>query len=70
MLHHHDNKYRYTVPFTSYYRGNRKTLVKAKEVTELLRNSMQINIHCTGIEASEVSARSLRAGGAMALLHL
>jgi hypothetical protein len=41
----------------------------AMDITEVLRNAMRINVHRTGIEASEVSARSLRAGGAMALLH-
>jgi hypothetical protein len=69
MLHHRGNKSRCTVPFASYYRGNRKTLVNANDVTEVLRNAMRINGHRTGIEALEVSARSLRAGGAMALLH-
>jgi hypothetical protein len=44
-------------------------LVKANDVTLLLRNAVRINVHHTGIKASEVSARSLRAGGAMSLLH-
>jgi hypothetical protein len=44
-------------------------LVKAKDVTEVLRNAMRINVHRTGIEASEVSASSLLAGGEMALIH-
>jgi hypothetical protein len=30
---------------------------------------MTVNFHCTGIAAEEVSARSLRTGGAMALLY-
>jgi hypothetical protein len=38
-------------------------------VTEVLRYAIRINIHQTGIESLELSARSLRAGGAMALLH-
>jgi site-specific recombinase XerD len=69
MLHHHSHGSWCTVPFASYYRGNRKTLVKAKEVTKVLHNAMRINVDHTGIKASEVSAQSLRAGGAMALLH-
>jgi hypothetical protein len=69
MLHHRSRKSRSSFPFASYYRGNRRTLVKAKGVTEVLRNAMRLNVHRTGIEASDVSARSLRAGGAMALLH-
>jgi hypothetical protein len=43
--------------------------MKAKDVTEVLRHAMRINIHRTGIEPLKISARSLRAGGAMALLH-
>jgi hypothetical protein len=53
-------------PLAAFYRGCRRTLIKAKDVTEVLRNAMRLN---AGIEASEVSARSLRAGGDMALLH-
>jgi hypothetical protein len=52
-----------------FYRGNRRTLVRAKDVTEVLRHAMRINIHCTDIKPLEISARSLLAGGAMALLH-
>jgi hypothetical protein len=69
MLHHRSRKSRSSIPFASYYRGNRKTLVKAKDVTEVLHNAMRLNVHRTGIEASEVRARSLRAGGAMSILH-
>jgi hypothetical protein len=56
-------------PLASFYRGHRRTLIKSKDVTEVLRNAMQINVHRTGIEASEISARSLWAGGAMALIR-
>jgi hypothetical protein len=58
-----------TTPVSSFYRDNRRTLVKAKDVTEVMCHTMRINIHRTGIEPLEISARSLRAGGAMALLH-
>ena len=34
----------------------------------MLKHSATVNYHITGIPASEISARSLRAGGAMALL--
>jgi hypothetical protein len=58
-------------PLTSFYRGNRQTLVKAKYVTEVLHNALHINVHRTGIEASESSERLLRADGrAMALMHI
>jgi hypothetical protein len=41
--------------------------VKPKDVTDTLRNAMRINFHRTGINASDISARSLRAAGAMAM---
>jgi hypothetical protein len=50
-------------PIVLFYRGHRRTLVKAKDVTEVLRYAMRLNIHCTRIEPLEISARSLRAGG-------
>jgi hypothetical protein len=56
-------------PIASFYHGNRRTLVKAKDVTEVLRYVMRLNIHRTGISPLGISARSLRTGGAMALLH-
>jgi hypothetical protein len=52
----------------SYYRGNRRIAVKARDVTDTLRSAMTANVHRTGVQAHEISARSLRAGGAMALL--
>jgi hypothetical protein len=68
LLHRH-HKATSVTPLAAFYRGRRRTLIKVKDVTEVLRNAMRLNVHCTGIEASEVSARSLRAGGAMALLR-
>jgi hypothetical protein len=59
ILHHRSNKSRPNAPLAAYYHGERHTLVKAKYVTEVLRNAMRLNVHCTGIEASEISARSL-----------
>jgi hypothetical protein len=41
--------------------------VKPKDVTDTLRHAMRVNVHRTGIQATEISARSLRAGGAMAM---
>jgi hypothetical protein len=38
--------------------------MKAKDVTEVLRHAMRININRTGIEPLEISVRSLRVGGA------
>jgi hypothetical protein len=42
--------------------------VKARDVTDTLRSAMTANVHRTGAQAHEISSRSLRAGGAMALL--
>jgi hypothetical protein len=53
-----------------FYCGNLRTLVKADDVMEVLRNAIQINVNRTGIEASEVSAGSLRDGGGMTLLQV
>jgi hypothetical protein len=69
ILLHRRHKATSVTPLAAFYRGRRRTLIKAKDVTEVVRHAMRLNVHHTGIEASEVSARSLRAGGAMALLH-
>lgn len=56
------------IPLASYYSPTKRVAVTAKEVTSTLRwhaNALQSQ---TGIKASDISARSLRAGGAMALL--
>jgi G:T-mismatch repair DNA endonuclease (very short patch repair protein) len=63
LLHRH-HKASLATPIASLYRGNRRTLVKAEDVTEVLRYAMRLEIHRTGIEPLEISARSLRAGGA------
>jgi hypothetical protein len=57
-----------TVPIASIYVRNRRTAIKAKQITDTIRQAMIINFHRTGINPAEVSARSLRAGGAMALI--
>jgi hypothetical protein len=62
MLHHRGNKYPYTVPFASYYRGNPKTLVKAKDVTEALRNAMQSNVHRTVLKPRKLVQAPVRMG--------
>jgi hypothetical protein len=57
-----------TAPIAAYYRGSRRVAVKARDVTNTLRSAMTANVHRTGVQDHEISARSLRAGGAMALL--
>jgi hypothetical protein len=64
VLLHRRHKASLVTPIAAFYRGNRRTLVKAKDVTEVLRYVMRLNIHRTGIEPLKISARSLRAGGA------
>jgi hypothetical protein len=57
-----------TVPIASLYVQSHLTAIKAQHITETIRQAMTVNFYRTGITAEEVSARSLRAGGAMALL--
>jgi hypothetical protein len=56
------------VPITSIYVRNRRTAIKSKQITDTICQAIIVNFHRTGIVPDEVSARSLRAGGAMALL--
>jgi hypothetical protein len=51
----------------AYYRGI-SISVKARDITDTLRSAMTANVHRTGVQAHEISAQSLRAGGTMALL--
>jgi hypothetical protein len=70
QLHYHrQKKCKASTPLASYYRGGRRIPIKATDVTQVLRDAMTLNYHRTGIAADEVSARSLRAGGAMALMY-
>jgi hypothetical protein len=57
-----------TAPIASMYVCNRRTAIKVNQIKDTIRQAMIVNFHCTGISPDEVSARSLRAGGAMALL--
>jgi hypothetical protein len=68
-IHNNSHKSRSNAPLAAYYRGTRRTLVKATDVTYVLHHAMRLNVHRTVIEALEISARSMRVGGAMALLH-
>jgi hypothetical protein len=55
-------------PLVIYYQTGRHVPIKANAVTDVLRLATTMDFHRTGIAEDEVSARSLRAGGAMALL--
>jgi hypothetical protein len=48
------NKASLTTPLASFNRSNRHTLVKAKDVTEVLRRAMRISIHRTRIDPLEI----------------
>jgi hypothetical protein len=66
IKYHRAKNSKQTVPIASYYRAHRRTAIKVKDT---LRHAMTMNYHRTGIHASEISARSLRAGGAMAMMY-
>jgi predicted ATP-binding protein involved in virulence len=69
VRHHRLQKSGQHVPIASYYATSRRTAVKPKDVTHTLRTAMRLNFHRTGINASDISARSLRASGVMAMFH-
>jgi hypothetical protein len=60
-----------TTPLASYYHTTTRTLIRIQpsDVTDQLRHAAAALQHTTGIPPSDISARSLRAGGAMALLN-
>jgi hypothetical protein len=73
-LHRHEFRRR-NVPFdgsiklaTYYNHHHVRVPIKAKQITDTLRWTAGVLQHVTGISPENISARSLRAGGAMALL--
>jgi hypothetical protein len=54
-------------PIASYYMTTQRTAIKPKDVTDILRQAMRISVHRMGIRATDISARSLLAGGDMAM---
>jgi hypothetical protein len=68
IKYHRGKSSKKTVPIASYYRAHSRTAIKAKDITDNLRHTMTMNYHRTGVHASEISAQSLRAGGAMAMM--
>jgi hypothetical protein len=56
-----------STPLASYFRATRRITIKAKDVTGALRYAAVATAHQTGLHYSDISAKSLRAGGAMAL---
>jgi hypothetical protein len=63
------DNYKPTKALASHHRGARRTLINAKDVTDVLCHVMHRNVHRVGISALEVSTRSLQAGEAMTLIH-
>jgi hypothetical protein len=57
-----------TAPIASYYHGSRCIVVKARDVTDTMQSDMTAKVHQIDVHANEIRTRSLRAGGAMALL--
>ena len=57
-----------TTIFASYYYTNEALRVRAAQVTKDLNSATAACQHSTGIPLYDISARSLRAGGAMALM--
>lgn len=68
LLYHRQRGTPSTAPLASYYQNGRLTPVRAADITHVLRHTAGILHSNTGIHRDDISARSLRAGGAMALL--
>jgi hypothetical protein len=68
MQHHWSNGAKPTAPIDAHCRGHRRTAIAVKDVMDVIRHVMKINYSKTGIHALEISARSLRADGSMAML--
>jgi hypothetical protein len=65
LRHHHAPA---TTPLCTYFLDNKSRYVTANDITVTLRHSVTALGSTLGFKASDVSARSLRAAGAMALL--
>jgi hypothetical protein len=69
ILYHRKMKTPKNKPLASYYNDKNKLIpIAAADITERLRFAARANFHLTGIADKDISARSLRAGGAMALM--
>jgi hypothetical protein len=68
ITYHRATNSKQMVPIASYYGAHRRMVIKAKDITDILQHTMTMNYYLTGIHASEISVRSLRAGGAMAMM--
>jgi len=57
-----------TVRLASYYHNDKRLNIRHSEITKQLRSAARHCFQQTGIDPKAITARSLRAGGAMALL--
>jgi hypothetical protein len=69
FLHLHHNKAPKTATITSYYHNRKGVTIKAKDITDAIRLAIVATGHQKGLLPSDISARSLRAGGGMSLLN-
>jgi hypothetical protein len=68
VRYHRWHKSKPAAPIASFYRDGKRVAIKARDVTDVLCHATTIKFHRSGIPASDISARSLYAGGAMAML--
>jgi hypothetical protein len=68
ILHLREHTHDLKTPLASYFQANKLRAVAAKDVTSALRLSVATIGPSLGFLPEDISARSLRAGGAMALL--
>jgi hypothetical protein len=68
ILHLRQHKSTPTTPLASYFHNGKHVPTKAMDVTTALRHATIAMAHQTGIKHSDISARKLRTGGAMALM--
>jgi hypothetical protein len=69
ILHLRHHKVTNATPLASYFRHNKRIVIKAADVTTALRLATIATAHQTGLKHTDISARSLRAGGATALMR-
>jgi hypothetical protein len=69
IIHLRNNKAPKTAPIASYFHNRKLVTINAKDITDALRLAIVATGHQTGLLPSDINARSLRAGGAMALLN-
>jgi hypothetical protein len=67
-IHLRENDAPPTTPVASYYHNSRRRAIRFVDITDALRAAARITGDELGVRPEDISARSLRAGGAMALL--